>query len=168
MPDATRSAAVGFIAVSIAATFSAGSAINATVFATARLAEQAAQDGEMPALFARRDKRNVPWFGTIVISAAAIVLVLVGGIEQLVEGGSFVFLLVFSLVNVLAILRKAGKRWIALVGLVGSWQRSDPAGAVSRRGRLRRSLTCTMPCNCALQRARAGVGGAVDWIERSA
>ncbi|WP_305095782.1 APC family permease [Croceibacterium aestuarii] len=112
--------AVGFIAVSIAATFSAGSAINATVFATARLAEQAAQDGEMPALFARRDKRNVPWFGTIVISAAAIVLVLVGGIEQLVEGGSLVFLLVFSLVNVLAILRKAGKRWIALVGLVGS------------------------------------------------
>ncbi|MXO59129.1 amino acid permease [Altererythrobacter salegens] len=110
----------GFIAVSIAATFSAGSAINATVFATARLAEQAAQDGEMPALFARRDERDVPWFGTIVISASAIILVLVGGIEQLVEGGSLVFLGVFSLVNLLAILRKAGKRWIALVGLTGS------------------------------------------------
>ncbi|RJX66810.1 amino acid permease [Tsuneonella suprasediminis] len=110
----------GFIAVSVAATFSAGSAINATVFATARLAEQAAQDGEMPALFASRDERNVPWFGTIVISAVAIVLVLVGGIEQLVEGGSFVFLIVFGLVNWLAIIRRAGQRWIAAIGLTGS------------------------------------------------
>lgn len=110
----------GFIAVSVAATFSAGSAINATVFATARLAEQAAQDGEMPALFASRDERDVPWFGTIVISGLAILLVLVGGIEQLVEGGSFVFLIVFALVNWLAILRRAGQRWVALGGLVGS------------------------------------------------
>lgn len=110
----------GFVAVSVAATFSAGSAINATVFATARLAEQAAQDGEMPALFASRDERNVPWFGTIVISAVAIVLVLVGGIEQLVEGGSFVFLIVFGLVNWLAIIRRAGRRWVALTGLAGS------------------------------------------------
>jgi len=110
----------GFVAVSIAATFSAGSAINATVFATARLAEQAAQDGEMPKLFAARDERDVPWFGTMVISGVAIILVLVGGIEQLVEGGSLIFLFVFGLVNVLAILRRAGKRWIALVGVLGS------------------------------------------------
>lgn len=112
--------AFGFIAVSVAATFSAGSAINATVFATARLAEQAAQDGEMPSLFASRDARDVPWFGTLVISGLAIVLVLVGGIQQLVEGASFVFLLVFALVNWLAIVRKAGRRWIALTGMAGS------------------------------------------------
>lgn len=111
----------GFIAVSIAATFSAGSAINATVFATARLAESAAQDGELPKLFASRDERNVPWFGTLVISGTAIVLVLLGDIAVLVEGASLVFLLVFALVNWLAIHRKAGKRWIALAGLAGSF-----------------------------------------------
>ncbi|AKH41289.1 hypothetical protein FHS61_001816 [Altererythrobacter atlanticus] len=110
----------GFIAVSIAATFSAGSAINATVFATARLADRAASDGEMPALFAARDRRNVPWFGTVVISGVAIVLVLVGGIAQLVEGASFVFLGVFALVNWIAIHRGVGSRAIALVGLTGS------------------------------------------------
>lgn len=110
----------GFIAVSIAATFSAGSAINATVFATARLAERAASDGEMPALFASRDERDVPWFGTVVISGVASVLVLVGGIEQLVEGASFVFLTIFGLVNFIAIRRKVGRRSIALVGLSGS------------------------------------------------
>lgn len=110
----------GFIAVSIAATFSAGSAINATVFATARLAEKAANDGEMPRLFARRDERGVPWFGTLVISAAAIVLVLVGGIEVLVEGGSLIFLIIFALVNWIAWHRHANLRWIALFGLAGS------------------------------------------------
>ncbi len=111
---------VGFIAVSIAATFSAGSAINATVFATARLAEQAARDGELPALFARRDERNVPWFGTLVISGVAIVLVLVGDIAGLVEGASLVFLLVFAVVNALAIHHSAGRRWVAVLGLSGS------------------------------------------------
>lgn len=110
----------GFIAVSIAATFSAGSAINATVFATARLAEQAAKDGELPSLFAARDERNVPWFGTLVISGAAAVMVLAGDIAGLVEGASFVFLLVFGLVNAIAWHRRSGKRWIAALGLSGS------------------------------------------------
>lgn len=111
---------IGFVAVSLAATFSAGSAINATVFATARLAESAARDGELPNLFARRDERNVPWFGTLVISGVAIALVLVGNISGLVESASLVFLLIFALVNWLAIHRNAGARWIAAIGLVGS------------------------------------------------
>lgn len=110
----------GFVAVSIAATFSAGSAINATVFATARLAESAARDGELPELFARRDERDVPWFGTLVISGVAIALVLVGNIAGLVEAASLVFLLIFALVNWLAIHRHAGARWIAAIGLAGS------------------------------------------------
>lgn len=110
----------GFIAVSIAATFSAGSAINATVFATARLAESAARDGELPPIFARRGSRNVPWFGTVTISGVAIALVLIGDITQLVEGASLVFLAVFALVNWLAIHRKAGEVWISAIGLCGS------------------------------------------------
>ncbi|MEN7536071.1 APC family permease [Aurantiacibacter flavus] len=110
----------GFIAVSVAATFSAGSAINATVFATARLADQVAQDGEMPALFAKRDRHNVPWAGTVLISAVAGVFVLLGGIEQLVEGASFVFLLIFALVNWIAIHLRAGNRAISIVGLTGA------------------------------------------------
>lgn len=110
----------GFIAVSIAATFSAGSAINATIFATARLAESAARDGELPELFARRDERDVPWFGTLVISAAAIALALFGDIAGLVEAASLVFLLIFALVNWLAIHRKAEAFWIAAIGLAGS------------------------------------------------
>lgn len=112
--------AFGFYAVSLAAVFSAASAINATVFATARLAEQVARDGEMPDIFARRDSRDVPWAATLLISGLAIVLVVVGGIESLVEGASLVFLLIFALVNGIAIIRRAGSRTVAAVGLCGS------------------------------------------------
>lgn len=110
----------GFIAVSIAATFSASSAINATVFATARLAESAARDGELPELFARRGARDVPWFGTLVISGVAAIFVLFGTISGLVESASLVFLLLFALVNGLAIHCRAGARAIAMFGLAGS------------------------------------------------
>ena len=111
---------LGFAVVSLAALFSAGSAINATIFATSRLAEQAAKDGELPEVFARRGANDVPYAGIIVIAGLAMVLVVVGGIESLVEGASFVFLLVFALVNSIAIMRKVGRRWISFCGLGGS------------------------------------------------
>ncbi|QIQ85869.1 APC family permease [Erythrobacter sp.] len=110
----------GFLAVSLAATFSAGSAINATVFATARLASRAAEDGEMPALFGKRDSSGVPWAGTLLISGAAAVLVVIGGLEVLVEVASLIFLAVFALVNWLAIHCRVGRRWASWIGLCGS------------------------------------------------
>lgn len=112
--------AFGFGIVSLAAMFSAASAINATVFATARLAERAASDGEMPAIFARRNERNVPFAATLIIACIAMLMVVLGGIESLVEGASFVFLIIFAMVNAIAINRRAGSRLVALVGLVGS------------------------------------------------
>jgi len=111
---------LGFLAVSLAATFSASSAINATVFATARLASRAAQDGEMPALFGKRDKSGVPWAGTLLISGMAGVLAVIGGLEVLVEVASLIFLAVFALVNALALHRRVGHRWVAWIGLAGS------------------------------------------------
>ncbi len=110
----------GFFAVSLAAVFSAASAINATVFATARLAEQAAKDGELPAIFAQRGSRHVPWAATLVIAGAAMVLVIIGGIESLVEGASFVFLMIFGLVNAIALMRGVGSKLASVIGLAGS------------------------------------------------
>ena len=114
----------GFIAVTIAAVFSTASAINATVFATARLARLAAGDGELPVLFGRCNDRGVPWIGVLVISGLAMALAVIGGIAQLVEGASFVFLLVFALVNALAWHAGVRQRWLsgagALASLLGS------------------------------------------------
>lgn len=110
----------GFVAVSIAAAFSTASAINATVFATARLAGEAAGDSELPAVFGKRNARDVPWAGVLVISGVAMVLAVVGGIAQLVEGASFVFLGVFALVNVLAWQGRVRMRWLSGLGAVTS------------------------------------------------
>lgn len=106
--------------MTIAAVFSTSSAINATVFATARLARQAASDGELPSLFASENAKGVPWFGTLLISAVAAVLSVIGGIASLVESGSFVFLVVFTSVNAIALHQRVGRRWASWVGLVGS------------------------------------------------
>jgi len=110
----------GLAAVTIAAIFSTGSAINATVFATARLARTAALDDELPRVFALRNNAGVPWFGTVVISAIAAVLAVIGGIEGLVEAGSFVFLLVFAGVNAIALHERVGSRVVAWFGCIGS------------------------------------------------
>ena len=106
----------GFIAVTVAAVFSTASAINATVFATARLAGEAAGDRELPALFGKLNGRGVPWAGVLVISGAAMLLAIVGGIAQLVEGASFVFLSVFALVNTIAWRTGIKWRWISAAG----------------------------------------------------
>ncbi|MBI1401896.1 MAG: amino acid permease [Porphyrobacter sp.] len=110
----------GFWAVSLAAAFSAGSAINATIFATARLAKRAAGDGAMPGLFAREDASGVPWAGTLLLAGSAIALVALGGLAQLVEGASLIFLAVFALVNALAWQARIAHRWISALGLAGS------------------------------------------------
>lgn len=110
----------GFLAVTVAAVFSTASAINATVFATARLAETAAEDRELPHVFALRNSQRVPWVGTLLISAFAALFAVVGGIDVLVESASFVFLLVFALVNAVALRRRTGQHVLAVIGLVGS------------------------------------------------
>ena len=110
----------GLIAVTIAAIFSTASAINATVFATARLAHRAANDAELPKAFARENGAGVPWVGTVLISSVAAVLAVIGGIQGLVEGGSFVFLIVFAAVNAIALQQRTGRQWASWTGFVGS------------------------------------------------
>jgi len=110
----------GLILVTIAAIFSTASAINATVFGTARLAGEAARDGELPALFGALNGRGVPWVGVTVISGFAMVMAVIGGITPLVEGASFVFLLVFALVNSIAWRQKVRHRWLSASGALGA------------------------------------------------
>lgn len=111
---------VGFIAVTIAAALSTASAINATLFATARLARTVADEGKMPALFARTDSAGVPYLGILIISGVAIFLALTGGIGELVKSASVVFLVVFALVNGIVIRRSIGRLWIAWIGCIGA------------------------------------------------
>ncbi|MEC9489809.1 MAG: APC family permease, partial [Halanaerobiales bacterium] len=50
----------GLVIASLAALFSTGSAINSTIFATSRLANKIARDGELPQKIAAKNKKGVP------------------------------------------------------------------------------------------------------------
>lgn len=110
----------GFVGVTVAAAFSTASAINATLFATARLARDVAGEEELPEIFARTDKQGVPFAGILLISAAALLLAMLGGLGSLVKGASIVFLTVFALVNGIALRQGIAHPAIALSGMIGA------------------------------------------------
>ena len=108
----------GLILVTIAAAFSTGSAINSTLFATARLAHEVAQDGELPAALDHRNKAGAPDRSVIGLGLFAAVLAVVGSLSVLVEAASLAFLFTFAVVCGLAVKERAGHRAITGLGLL--------------------------------------------------
>lgn len=115
---------VGLMVVTIAAAFSTGSAINATLFATARLTYRVAEDGELPATLDHKNAAGIPNRAVILLGTAAAVLAAVGTLSTLVEAASLSFLFTFAVVCGLAFLQRAGLRVVtgfgALAGVTAS------------------------------------------------
>ncbi len=123
LAEAGRAAmgATGLIAVSGAAAFSTASAINATLFATARLARRVASDGELPRWLERRNAAGVPGRAVALLAVATCALLAVGSLRELVESASLAFLCTFATVNVIAVLELDGRRRVlSLTGAVGA------------------------------------------------
>ena len=94
-------------------------AINATLFATARLSRMAAS--ELAALGERKSARPLALNPFLIgLSACALLLALVGGVQDLIRWASFLFLLVFAAVNLIALRRSAWRSLASLVGLTGT------------------------------------------------
>lgn len=106
----------GLVIVTIGAVFSTGSAINATLFATARLTRDVAVAGDYPAWVGRTNERGVPDRAVIVLGVVAAVLAAFGGLTTLVEAASLVFLLTFSVVGGIAWRQGIGHRPVAVAG----------------------------------------------------
>lgn len=107
---------VGRAIAAAAAVLSTGSAINATLFSTARLARLVADDDELPKFFAHRNKAGVPMWSVVVLGVAGATLAAVGSLTRLVEAGSFTFLVTFAVVNALRALEVEGRRWLGWLG----------------------------------------------------
>ncbi len=90
----------GLWAASLGAVLSTASAINATLFSTARLVHTVSEAGEMPSRLAR-ERRAVPAEATIWLAAAGAAASMLPGITELVAFGSLTFLAVFGLVNLM-------------------------------------------------------------------
>jgi amino acid transporter len=106
----------GLVIVTIAAAFSTGSAINATLFATARLAYKVAKEGELPANLHQKNQSGVPNRSVIWLGVAAAILAAIGTLTTLVEAASLAFLFTFTIVCGLAFHQKTGLRIITGFG----------------------------------------------------
>jgi amino acid transporter len=110
----------GKVIVSFAALFSTASAINATLFATARLARDVADDHQMPGWLAAETPKGVPFNAIGILGLSAAVLAAVGSLGALVEAASLIFLVTFAVVNMVAAVELDGRRWAALLGAGGA------------------------------------------------
>jgi amino acid transporter len=106
----------GLVIVTVAAAFSTGSAINATLFATGRLARRVAQQGELPEALDHVNAARMPDRAVVGMGAAAAVLAAVGTLTSLVEAASFTFLFTFTVVCWLAFRGREGARSITGFG----------------------------------------------------
>jgi len=110
---------IGFLLIAIAAMLSTASAINATLYGTARLSYVIAKDGELPSTLERK-VWNEPIEGLLITAGLTLLIANSVDLSSMSTMGSAGFLLIFAAVNG-ANAKLAGetrsKRWISLIGL---------------------------------------------------
>ena len=110
----------GFTLIAIAALLSTASAINATLYGTARVSYVIAKEGELPQSLDREVWQR-PIEGLLITSALTMLVANLFDLSRISMMGSSGFLLIFATVNV-ANFRLAAKngsrRWISLLGAV--------------------------------------------------
>lgn len=106
----------GLVIVTIAAAFSTGSAINSTLFATARLAKAVADHDELPKSLAHLNGNEIPDRAIIGLGLCSAVFAVFGNLSSLVEAASLTFLFTFAVVNFLAWKENAGLRIFTATG----------------------------------------------------
>lgn len=106
--------------VTVAAALSTASAINATLFATARLTRRVADAGELPRILGARNRRGMPHTAVILLGGIAAALAVLAGLSRLVEAASLTFLLTFAMVAAIAWKELPMGRWVSGAGALGS------------------------------------------------
>ncbi len=114
----------GFILIGLAALFSTASAINATLFGTARLGAEMAKARKLPRVFGfRRCQSGIPWVSLVVITVITLIFVNSANLTIISSFASSTFLMIFAAINLSAWrLRKhiVIQAWIPLAGLMMS------------------------------------------------
>ncbi len=109
----------GFVLIAVAAMLSTASAINATLYGTARLSYIIAKDGELPGVLERK-VWNEPIEGLLITSGATLLIANFVNLSNLSTMGSVGFLLIFAAVNganAKVAHETKSKRWLSLIGV---------------------------------------------------
>jgi len=110
----------GFTLIAVAALLSTGSAINATLYGTARVSYVIAKDGELPEVLEKKIWRK-PLEGLLLTAAVSLVVANLFDLTSISTMGSAGFLLIFAAVNGanLRLRRRTGSVWwIPALGLL--------------------------------------------------
>jgi amino acid transporter len=110
----------GFTLVAIAALLSTGSAINATLYGTARISYIVAKDGELPVIL-EKNIWNRPIGGLLLTAGLTLIIANIFDISNLATMGSAGFLIIFAAVNASNWkIHKltSSKRWIPFLGML--------------------------------------------------
>ena len=109
----------GFLLIAVAAMLSTASAINATLYGTARLSYIIAKDGELPEELERK-VWNEPIEGLLITAGATLLIANLVDLSSMSTMGSVGFLFIFAAVNG-ANAKLAGatqsRRWLSLLGV---------------------------------------------------
>ena len=106
----------GLIIVTVAAAFSTASVINTTLFSSSRLMEKVAEKKDLPHLFVKENRHQIPKYAIWSIVGVASFLAGAGNLSNLVDAASIVFLFIFGNVNWIAFRQKVERRWLSLLG----------------------------------------------------
>ncbi len=94
----------GFLLIGLGALLSTASAINATMFGSARLGMAMAQEEELPRVFSYRERTaDIPWVSMVIITAFTIVFVNIADLTIISSFASSTFLLIFTAINLSAL-----------------------------------------------------------------
>jgi amino acid transporter len=108
----------GLWAATVGAVFSTSSAINATLFSTARLVHDVSAADELPKRFAR-ERKGLPASAIIWLALLGAVFSLLPGITEIVSFGSLTFLFVFGLINFMHARHTATPGWDRRLAFLG-------------------------------------------------
>jgi len=118
----------GFLLIGLGALLSTASAINATLFGTARLGKVMAEEEALPRVFSMRERmRDIPWASLCIITAVTLVFVNSGNLTIISSFASSTFLLIFASINLSSLrLRRtiaigAAGPLAALLACLASW-----------------------------------------------
>lgn len=110
----------GFQLIAVAAMLSTASAINATLYGTARLSYSIAKDGELPKALEKK-VWNEPIEGLLITTAITLLIANLVDLSSISTMGSAGFLLIFAAVNA-ANAKQADKtnshRWLSILGVL--------------------------------------------------
>ena len=109
----------GFTLIAVAALLSTGSAINATLYGTARVSYIIAKDGELPEALERNIWKR-PMEGLLITAALALIVSNLFDLSSISLMGSAGFLLIFTAVNLANAKLHAqtkSKSWLSYIGM---------------------------------------------------